>query len=381
MHWPLFLIMTNKELFYFIGKCLMLDEDPGFKQEIIAKVEAGTIDWLKFSAACSEHLIIPAIYLKLKSHSIVEFLPEEFSKYLKYIYDLNLSRNTQILEQLHEITDILNQNNIYPIFLKGAGNLLDGLYSDIGERILGDIDFLVPENDFLKSAKLLENEGYEMIEPYLYFGMDSIRHYPRLSKTGLADIEIHRQLTENHQNWFHPGITNQGIKEVAAHKGCYVLSDKHKIILNFIHSQLDNEGHIYGIVSFRDLYDLYLLSQKTDIQQIIPDIKTKRKAIAYFEFAGKAFGLYEGLYAERNFSAWLFAKKLDLNLSSATFYYFYRSIVYFLHHIFIGHTTQIIKSFYSKNVRRAVIRRLGDRKWYYTYLKHNLTFWRRKKCK
>lgn len=194
-------------------------------------------------------------------------------------------------------------------------------------------------------------------------------------------IEIHRQLTENHQSWFNPAIIYQGIKEVAAHSGCYVLSDKHKIILNFIHSQLDNEGHIYGIVSFRDLYDLYLLSQRTDIHQTIPAIKCKQKAIAYFAFAGKALGIPKdkGLYPENNFSAWVLIKKNDLNLSSTTFYYSYHTIVYFLHHILVGHATQIIKSFYSKNVRHAVISRLTDRKWYSTYLKHILTFFRRKK--
>jgi hypothetical protein len=326
----------------------MLDEDPRFKQEIIAKIGADTIDWLKFSAACSEHLIIPSIYLKFKSHNIIDFLPEAFSEYLKYIYDLNLSRNNRILEQLHEITFLLNENNIYPVFLKGVGNLLDGLYLDIGERILGDIDFLVPEKDFMKSAKLLENEAYEMIEPYLYFGMSSIRHYPRLSKSGLIDVEIHRQLTENHQSWFTPEIVYQELKEVTELTGCFVLSDKHKIILNFIHSQLDNEGHIYGIVSFRDIYDLSLLSQRTDLHQIVPSIKCKRKVIAYFSFAGKAIGLSKDKiqYPASNFSAWVLLKKHDWNLSSATFYYLYRTIVYFLHHILIGHTTQIIKSFY-----------------------------------
>jgi len=359
----------------------MLDEDPGFRQEIIAKIEEDTIDWLKFSAACSEHLIIPSIYLKFKTYNIIDYLPEAFFEYLKYIYDLNLSRNNRILEQLHDITALLNEHNIYPVFLKGAGNLLDGLYPDIGERILGDIDFLVPDKDFLKTAKLLENEGYEMIEPYLYFGMDSIRHYPRLSKPGLADIEIHRQLTENHQSWFNPAMIYQEIKEVATLSGCHGLSDKHKIILNFIHSQLDNEGHIYGIVSFRDLYDLFLLSRRTDPHQTIPAIRCKRKAIAYFAFTGKSFGIPKdkGLYSENNFSAWILIKKHDLNLSSTTFYYSYRTIVYFLHHILIGHITQIIKSFYSKNVRQAVIRRLTNRKWYGTYLKHILTFFRRKK--
>jgi hypothetical protein len=106
----------------------MLDEDPGFKQEIISKIEAGTIDLQKFSAACSEHLIIPSIYLKFKSHNIIYYLPEAFSEYLKYIYDLNLSRNNRILEQLQDITALLNSHSIYPVFLKGAGNLLDDLY-------------------------------------------------------------------------------------------------------------------------------------------------------------------------------------------------------------------------------------------------------------
>jgi hypothetical protein len=123
-----------------------------------------------------------------------------------------------------------------------------------------------------------------------------------------------------------------------------------------------------------------LLSQRTDLHQTIPAIKCKRKAIAYFAFAGRAFGLSEDkiLYPESNFSAWVLIKKHDCNLSSAIFYYLYRTIVYFLHHILIGHTTQIIKSFYSKNVRQAVISRLTNRKWYGTYLKHILTFFRRK---
>jgi len=47
-----------------------------------------------------------------------------------------------------------------PIYLKGTGNLIDGIYSDIGERIIGDIDFLVPEKDFRTTAELFKKEGY-----------------------------------------------------------------------------------------------------------------------------------------------------------------------------------------------------------------------------
>jgi len=69
------------------------------------------------------------------------------------VYKLNLARNKQIIEQVKELTSTLNKADISPIFLKGTGNLIDGAYSDIGERIIGDIDFLFPENNFLTTAE------------------------------------------------------------------------------------------------------------------------------------------------------------------------------------------------------------------------------------
>ncbi|HAQ21344.1 MAG TPA: hypothetical protein DCR40_19255 [Prolixibacteraceae bacterium] len=58
---------------------------------------------------------------------------------------------------MDDITAILNKENIQPVFLKGTANLLDGLYSDVGERMIGDIDFLVKEEDYLKAAELLKS--------------------------------------------------------------------------------------------------------------------------------------------------------------------------------------------------------------------------------
>ncbi len=87
--------------------------------------------------------------------------------FLKEIYDLNLSKNEQILKQLNEITKVLNENEIYPIFLKGAGNLLDKLYGDYGERMMGVADLLVPEKDYLRTARILESDGYSSENPRL----------------------------------------------------------------------------------------------------------------------------------------------------------------------------------------------------------------------
>ena len=61
---------------------------------------------------------------------------------MKHITDLNRDRNKQIISQAQDLNTLLLNNNITPIFLKGTGNLLEGLYDDIAERMLGDIDFL-----------------------------------------------------------------------------------------------------------------------------------------------------------------------------------------------------------------------------------------------
>ena len=289
--------MTNNELFYFTGKCLILDDDPGFSNVIIEQIGLDVIDWTKFVTLCSNHLILPLIYLKFRSHDLLKHLPEELSEHLKYIHDLNLIRNRQILKQLKEITSSLNKNDIYPIFLKGSGNLLDHLYADNGERIIGDIDFLIPKKDYLRTARLLEEEGYTPVSPF-YCEIENLKHYPRISKHGYpAVLEIHQlPVTERFQSWFNPEMIEKDKRTVKSLPGSYVLSDKHNIILNFIHGQLDHKGHLYGIVSFRDLYDLYLLSKRTPLTLTINNIKARKKAVAYFVLAGKAFGLNKSFF-------------------------------------------------------------------------------------
>ena len=366
--------MNNKELFYFTGKCLLLDEDPGFRQDIIEKIATDSIDWQMFVTICSNHLVLPVVYLKFYKHDIIKHLPEELAGYLKDIYDLNASRNNQILLQLHDVTGVLNKGGIYPVFLKGAGNLLDKLYSDIGERMLGDVDFLVPEKDWLRSVKLLKKDGYSESNPN-YGDNGNACHYPPISKScACAHLEIHRFLSSKCQSWFNRCIIEKEKKSVIALKGCYVLSDNHKIIHNFIHSQIHHGGHSKGMASFRNLYDLYLLSKRADLQQAMTGIKSKRKAIAYFAFTGKAFGLNESFFTGRNVSSLLYIKKHDLNLSSATFYYTYRSIVFISHRIFIGYIGQLIKSIYSKEVRKSLINRLSDRQWYSAHLNYYRSF-------
>jgi len=80
--------MTYKDLFYFTGQCLALDEHPQFREKIIELFtdanaqpetwsrEQGTgsmeaENWESFVQLCSDQLIIPAIYLQFRKHNLL----------------------------------------------------------------------------------------------------------------------------------------------------------------------------------------------------------------------------------------------------------------------------------------------------------------------
>lgn len=361
--------MTNNELFYFAGQCLSLDEHPDFRNVIIQLDQADSIDWQDFVQLCSGHLILPVIYLKFLSHNVLSHLPEELSEFLKEIYELNLTRNEQILEQIHALNRILNENKIYPTYLKGAGNLLDQLYNNLGERIMGDIDLLVTEEEYLSAAKLLENDGYSIFtEPYV--DVKSLKHYPRLNKIGSpASVEIHRiPVPEEFTKSYNTDIINKEKREIQSHGSCFVLSDNHKVIHLFIHAQLSNKGNASGIVSFRDIYDLYSLSKRIPISKIIPYIPYKRKAIAYFVFAGNVLNLSKHFYHTETLTARMFALKHKLNLTSTSFFAFNRFLIFMNERIFEKYLRQIVMIFYSKTTRRSLFDRLSNPLWYKDHL-------------
>lgn len=373
--------MNYKQLFYFAGKCLALDENTGFKKEFIYHCQNDLVDWEQFVSLCSNHFILQVIFLKLKAHNLLEYVPIEIVEHLNEINELNTNRNKYILKQIRAINQILNDKGIPPTYLKGAGNLLDGLYSNIGERILGDIDFLVSEKNYLLSAELLKKKGYTSVKDTpAYIDIEKSKHYPRLIHPEFESvIEIHRiPVDEKYLGWFNSRIINSKIREPENLPGGYVLSNEHKVIQNFIHSQLSDEGHLLGFVSLKELYDLYLLSKRIPLEKTISKIKEKRKACAYYALTDTILGLNKSLYSKRNFLYWLLLCKNSLNLRSELFYRVLRCTIFIAQRIFKGYIGQFFQAFYSKNKRLYLYKRITNREWYKNHLRLYTRFFKKK---
>ena len=374
--------MNNKEIYYFIGKCLALDDHPEFSEEIVKLFKTNNIDWDHFIGFCSDHLILQVIFLKFESHNLIDFIPEELAQHLKTIHELNVDRNRLITRQLLEIGKALGSEDIQPIFLKGSGNLLHNVYSDVGERIMSDIDFLVIKDDFIPAAECMKSIDYEQVfESEEWFDLSKAKHYPRLyNQKYAADIEIHRiPSNEKYTKWYNTDVVDNEKVAVEDVENRFVPCDKHKIIHNFVHSQLADEGHLLGMISLREVYDLYLLSKRYSVKETLQYIKPKQKAIAYFAFADTVLGMNGGLFLGKNLAYQILIRKHSLNLKSNTFRKTFHTVIFLWQRIMIGYIWLGISFFFSKEKRKYFISRITNRDWYSNHLKLYSGFFKGKK--
>jgi hypothetical protein len=236
--------MKNSELYQLAFQCLLSNEFSGFELEFKSKILSNENDFLKFIHISSDHLIIPAVYRRLQKIGLSDELVPELNEHLNELLQLNIKRNNDILQQVNEINLHLNCEGIESVYMKGTANLLDGVYSDFADRMIGDIDFLVREKDYFKTAEVIKKLGYKQDEEKILVELNSLSHYPRLYRHDVpADIEIHRTpVLERYNKRFKSDIIFDKKKSIPVLQNCFVTCDSHKLIQTFIHSQLSNKG-------------------------------------------------------------------------------------------------------------------------------------------
>lgn len=355
--------MTYKDTLFFIGKCLTITHEPENCKAIESKLKTGTVNWDSVVKISTAHYVFPALYLNLQRADFLHYLPEDLVGYMSHITNLNRERNTQIIAQAKEINTLLRNNGITPIFLKGTGNLLEGLYPDIAERMVGDIDFIVSKEDYYKTAELLKKDGYETILKEKYH-LPHFRHYPRLHKKdgiSIAAIEIHKELIiEKYANEFNYDLI---LKDVQCINDVYVLSYANKLNLSIIAKQINDYGSYYKTISLRNGYDVYLLSKKTNTKKAIAIFDKIQESLNNFlaicqDVLGKITTVK--YYKTKKTFAYLnlFYKYLDNDSLRE------RHIKNISRKLFLKERiTVIVKSFYNKEYRQWLLFKVTDKNW------------------
>ena len=259
--------MNYKETLYFIAKCLTISLEEKNRDEIEFMLKTTDVDWDAVVKVSTAHYVFPAIYCNFKRADFLQYIPQELVGFMEHITNINRERNKQILQQLQELNSVLLANNITPIFLKGTGNLLAGIYDDIAERMVGDIDFIFSKEDYSKAITVLSDFGYSEVGKYKYY-FPAQRHYRRLTKENyIAAIEIHKELLlVKYTNEFNYCFVEKDSQIV---KGFTVLSYANKINLSIIANQINDNGFYYKTMALRNAYDVFILSKKTNAKAAV----------------------------------------------------------------------------------------------------------------
>ena len=256
--------MNYKETLFFIAKCLTISLEEKNRDEIEIILKTTDIDWDAVVKVSTAHYVFPALYCNFKRANFLKYVPEDLVGYMGHITELNRERNLQIIKQAKEINKLLLANNITPILLKGTGNLLGGLYDDIAERMVGDIDFIVNKNHTSSTKIILSDSGYKTnrIMP------PSHRHESTLiNENYIAAVEVHKELLiEKYSQEFQYDVIHKEIQEI---NGVMVLSFDHQLALSIISHQINDFGYEYKTITLRNAYDVFLLSKKTNAKDAV----------------------------------------------------------------------------------------------------------------
>ena len=160
---------------------LVREQRPCWK-EVVARAE-----WYRVSAMLFQNL------RRLGEDGLI---PPERVQELKAAYVHNAARNIYLRSELHKVLQVLTEQDIPVILLKGAA-LLETIYESPALRFMSDIDLLVPEEKANTAQKLVCEIGYRPA------GNSEVQrqtrqfhsHLPALLKeNGTAVFEIHSHI-------------------------------------------------------------------------------------------------------------------------------------------------------------------------------------------
>lgn len=363
--------MNYPDALLFTGKCLTLGRHPEKAASIQQDIRKGTINWEQVVWVTSSHLVLPAFFLNLKRASLLEELPDDLVEYMEYLTRLNRKRNKQILKQVQELSTLLNKHSIAPVFLKGAAHLAISLYEDMGERMMGDIDFLVEDEEVLKAAELVRGEGYEPLVEYSPPMHKNAKHYPRLTHKELpASVEIHRRLINpSHDGKFAASEVMKHKQKISGEREIYVPCVRDLIIHNTLNVQINDKAYVYGLVLLRQMYDLLRLSALENPGKVLDEYgKYCNYSHAWLALTSKIMDSPDGLDHINNRQAKVFMFRFNLFFRNNRLPYRIYRILVFLMFRFCRYVTLPLKAIYRKDERLSLWKRISNPKWYKAHL-------------
>ena len=266
------------EIVQLIANILSFDSS---YEELKKTVSTEQVDWDAVVSVGSQHLVLPAIYCRLKDKSLLEYLPNDLVNYLKELTDLNRDRNTILITEAQNISILFNKHNIEHVFLKGVALIGGKYFHDIAERMVGDIDILIAKNQIDEAYALLTKYGYSNSISFNY-EVKNYRHYPRqISDNHLGAIELHEQVLNDGHRYL---IDLESVFLNKKIVNNLPIPNENDLILNTLYThQINDKNYFLGNLKLKNAYDTLVLKlgEKQDMLNMLSKNKYSRRFLVF----------------------------------------------------------------------------------------------------
>jgi hypothetical protein len=135
-----------------------------------------TEDWEALIGVSRSQHLLPLLHTILQQDQVINRIPTEIRQTLKQEYTQNTLRNFQLYQAFFHLHGRLSAANTLCIPLKGI-YLAAAEYENIGDRVCGDLDLLVPEKDLAAVVDIAEGLGYKLTRPVVWGALLQQRHH------------------------------------------------------------------------------------------------------------------------------------------------------------------------------------------------------------
>jgi hypothetical protein len=176
--------MTSRQQSWPLLQALVFGEPPSIPSDEEV--------WYDLVSLANGLLVGPSLARALLVSGLVHQMPDELAEYARAMYGASTEQNAALVEQTARVSRALNAIGITPLAFKGVAHLIDGVYEDPAERLIGDVDLLLEDHELSKAQSALLDLGYEetasTIDPETHW-----HTYPLVHLASGVCIELHRR--------------------------------------------------------------------------------------------------------------------------------------------------------------------------------------------
>lgn len=223
-------------------------------------------EWRELFGLADRRMVLPGWFLGLRARNILPLMPALLQDAAEAAWLLNVERNKSLVREARYVSSLLAEIECPTVYLKGMGHILSGTHGDIGARMTGDLDVLVPRNRVQDAARHLHRHGGEFyggipfevgVEPCLMS-----HHLPPMQmKEGIGAIELHSAFVTRRAIW--PSAGDILKEAIVPGQDPSILAPRpdHAIALSIAHS-LSRPVALPGAeIHLKDLWDVTALSR------------------------------------------------------------------------------------------------------------------------